>query len=91
VGERGIRLSGGERQRISIARALYKNPEILVFDEATSALDQETEKQLMETINLIRKDRTVIMIAHRLSTLNDCDRIISLGNAGLKVKEGHNK
>lgn len=76
VGERGIRLSGGERQRIAIARALYHQPEVLIFDEATSALDNETETRLMETIHAVRQNRTVIMIAHRLTTLKDCDRIV---------------
>lgn len=76
VGERGVRLSGGERQRIAIARALYHNPQVLVFDEATSALDNATEKRLMQTIRSVSKDRTVIMIAHRLTTLKDCDRIV---------------
>lgn len=85
VGERGIRLSGGERQRIAIARALYRNPEVLIFDEATSALDHETETRLMETIHAVSQDRTVIMVAHRVTTLKDCDRIVVIENG--KVAE----
>ncbi len=85
VGERGVRLSGGERQRIAIARALYRDPEVLIFDEATSALDNVTEARLMKTIQVVSKDRTVIMIAHRLSTLKDCDRVVEV-SAGQIVK-----
>jgi len=77
-------LSGGERQRISIARALYRNPEVLIFDEATSALDNETEEKLMETINAVSQNRTVIMIAHRLTTLKDCDRIVEMSGGKIK-------
>jgi ABC-type multidrug transport system fused ATPase/permease subunit len=83
VGERGIRLSGGERQRIAIARALYHTPEVLIFDEATSALDNETESRLMETIYKVSQNRTVIMIAHRLTTLKDCDRIVMMERGGI--------
>ena len=78
VGERGIRLSGGQRQRIGIARALYKNADIIIFDEATSALDNETEKEVMRSINSIGNNITIIIIAHRLSTLENCDQIIHL-------------
>jgi ATP-binding cassette subfamily C protein len=88
VGERGIRLSGGEKQRISIARALYRNPEVLIFDEATSALDNETEAQLMKVINTVSQNCTVIMIAHRLSTLKNCDKIIAMKNGRIEeIKE----
>lgn len=91
VGERGIRLSGGERQRIAIARALYRDPEVLIFDEATSALDNETEAKLMETIRSVSKNRTVIMIAHRLTTLKDCDRIIVMEKGKIKEVTQYNK
>ena len=78
VGERGIRLSGGQRQRIGIARALYKQAQVLVFDEATSALDNETEVAVMEAIEGLSKELTILMIAHRLSTVQRCDRVIRL-------------
>jgi ABC-type multidrug transport system fused ATPase/permease subunit len=84
VGERGVRLSGGERQRIAIARALYRNPDVLIFDEATSALDNQTEERLMETIQAVSQNRTVIMVAHRLTTLKDCDRIVVMENGSIK-------
>ena len=79
VGERGIRLSGGQRQRIGIARALYKQATVLVFDEATSALDHETEQAVMEAIEGLSADLTILIIAHRLSTLKNCAHIIELG------------
>jgi ATP-binding cassette subfamily B protein len=78
VGERGVRLSGGQRQRIGIARALYKQAELLVLDEATSALDNRTEAEVMEAIDSLDRNITVILIAHRLSTVQRCDRIVLL-------------
>ena len=78
VGEQGVRLSGGQRQRIGIARALYKKADILIFDEATSALDNETEKNIMNEIQDLDKELTILIIAHRLTTLQGCDRIVCL-------------
>jgi ABC-type multidrug transport system fused ATPase/permease subunit len=78
VGERGVRLSGGQRQRIGIARALYKEAQVLVFDEATSALDNATEKAVMDAINKLDRQLTLLIIAHRLSTVEGCDRVIEL-------------
>ena len=80
VGERGVRLSGGQRQRIGIARALYHDPALLIMDEATSALDTLTEKLVMDAVQRIRQDKTVVLIAHRLSTVRHCDRIYLLEN-----------
>lgn len=85
VGERGVRLSGGQRQRIGIARAIYKNAKVIFFDEATSALDGETEKSVMESIESLDRGLTVVMIAHRLSTLKNCDRIYEFVGGKIKL------
>jgi ABC-type multidrug transport system fused ATPase/permease subunit len=90
VGERGVRLSGGQRQRIGIARALYNNPEILILDEATSALDSDTETLILNEILQYKRNKTIIVIAHRLSTLSNCDKIIEISN-GMIVKTGSPK
>jgi len=86
VGERGVRLSGGQRQRIGIARALYHNPEVLVFDEATSALDTVTEQAVMNAIDALAHQKTIILIAHRLSTVKNCDQIVLLDSGKIKKK-----
>lgn len=86
IGERGIRLSGGQRQRIGIARSLYHNPKLLILDEATSALDNQTEEAVMDAINNLKKDITIIIIAHRLNTLKKCDTVFLLEKSELKKK-----
>lgn len=89
VGERGVRLSGGQRQRIGIARALYKQADILIFDEATSALDNETEQAVMEAIEGLGKELTILIIAHRLGTLKGCDEIVRLEDASVAQIGNH--
>lgn len=84
VGERGIRLSGGQRQRIGIARALYKKASVLVFDEATSALDNHTEEAVMEAIGRLDRELTVLVIAHRLTTLEGCDLLFEMSEGRLR-------
>ena len=83
VGERGVRLSGGQRQRIGIARALYKQADVIIFDEATSALDNETEQGIMQAIEGLSTELTILIIAHRLSTLRNCTQIVELGSGGI--------
>lgn len=87
IGERGVRLSGGQRQRIGIARALYTNPELLIFDEATSALDNETEAAIMESINSLHGKKTLIIIAHRLTTIESCDMVYRVENGKIQVEK----
>ena len=84
VGERGVKISGGEKQRIGIARALYNNPEILVFDEATSNLDLETESKILEILLNFKMKKTIIFITHRESGLNICDRVFRIENNAIK-------
>lgn len=88
IGERGIRLSGGQRQRIGIARALYHDPEVLVLDEATSALDNDTEKAIMDSINLLQGRKTLIIIAHRLQTIEKCDIVYRVENGKAVMERG---
>ncbi len=84
VGEQGVRLSGGQRQRIGLARALYYDPQILVLDEATSALDTQTESYIMDTVFELKNSKTILLVAHRLSTLKNCDKIIKLEKGQIK-------
>ena len=78
LGERGVRLSGGQRQRVGLARALYRQPSVLILDEATSALDNETERKISEAIESLHGKLTTVIVAHRLSTVRSCDRILFL-------------
>jgi ATP-binding cassette subfamily B protein len=89
VGERGLKLSGGEKQRVAIARVLLKNPAILVFDEATSSLDSQSEKNILGALTRISRNKTTLVIAHRLSTVIDADRIIVLDNGRIKEQGDH--
>ena len=86
IGDRGVKLSGGQRQRIGIARALYGDPQVLILDEATSALDNDTEKEVMNAIDSLHGTRTLIVIAHRLTTIRKCDKIYEVGNGTVMLR-----
>ena len=85
LGESGVQLSGGQKQRLGIARALYKDSKVIIFDEATSALDENTEKDVVNSIRSIDTNKTVLIIAHRISTIRHTDRIISVGDGSIKI------
>lgn len=90
IGDRGVRLSGGQRQRIGIARALYSEPDVLILDEATSALDNETEAAVMESIDNLHGKATLIIIAHRLTTIQNCDEVYEVDHGRITLKKGNN-
>jgi ATP-binding cassette, subfamily B, bacterial len=91
IGERGLKLSGGQKQRLAIARMFLKNPPILILDEATSALDTETEMVIQEALNELAKNRTTLIIAHRLATIRNADRIIVVTEDGIAEEGGHDE
>ncbi|MCP4967921.1 MAG: ATP-binding cassette domain-containing protein [bacterium] len=91
IGERGIRFSGGQRQRVGIARALYRDPDLLVMDEGTSALDNITERAVMEAVNNLGRTKTVVLIAHRLTTVKSCDQIFLLENGRLSASGAYDE
>lgn len=80
VGERGIRLSGGERQRLGLARAMYRNPSLIVFDEATSSLDLKTEAHVIDSIDCLKGQKTLVIVSHRMSAIQGCDRVYRVEN-----------
>ena len=87
IGEFGDRVSGGQRQRIAIARALYKDPSVLILDECTNSLDLEAERQIINEVNFLKGKKTIIMITHRLSTLENCDCIYKIDKEGIKLEK----
>ncbi|RYE49997.1 MAG: ATP-binding cassette domain-containing protein, partial [Sphingobacteriales bacterium] len=89
IGDRGVKLSGGQKQRLSIARAVLKNPPLLILDEATSALDTESEKLVQDALNNLMKNRTTLVIAHRLSTIQSADEILVIQNGQIVEKGSH--
>jgi ATP-binding cassette subfamily B protein len=91
VGERGIKLSGGQRQRVSIARVFLKNPSLLILDEATSALDNATEMQIQKALEELSRGRTVIVVAHRLSTVKNADEIVVIDKDGIVEQGSHDE
>ena len=89
IGQRGIKLSGGQKQRLSIARVFLKNPPILIFDEATSALDNESERVVQESLEKLAKNRTTFVIAHRLTTIQNAEKILVLTEKGIEEQGTH--